>query len=524
MGILKKHLLFSVLFLSIFFINKTAFANDLNRGTSFQLKNIENFDNIIENLENSQYGIDFTAVIRNTPLNNYIKYDHNHIFRVNDNSLELLELSANNSKLLSSIELDNFNINNLYIKDNYLILVGDEIENSLTSIKLFNINNLDAPFIVKEFTITGNIVHIKFSGDLMTVFSKHKPYEETYLDLSFLPYYSVDGKQTFFNVNNIYSLPSESNENNYLCGITVSLEDDIIISDAKAIWGVGQSIYSDDHFIYLASSVNNTTQVLKLSIDTKLFLNNYKVILPGNMTFYDALNIQNNSLKLITTLKTSEEVSFAIYLLDDSLNIQDTYFTSKNSIIDNFYFIDDNLFVKYYASSSNYLTQYASFSFNNNRISINDVTKIITGDMYYTDDYIYSLVITPGESSLLTMYIYNWDYNLIDKVNLSTKDAYGLKGLMYYDENNKVLALPMTLKSDHYKEHLLIYKQNAVGKFEVGLITTFDNGDTYNDDNYIDQISEYMTMDEDYLYTISHNFINVYDLKTNTLINRNPLD
>ncbi|WBW98678.1 beta-propeller domain-containing protein [Oceanirhabdus sp. W0125-5] len=527
--------LFLILFLSIFYVNKTTYAADLNQGTSFQLNNIENFDNIIHSMDNSENSISWSAIITNSYFNDYVKYGDNHIFRVKDNTIELLELSAANSKLLTQIKLDNFNIHDLYIRDNYLIVLGDQLKelntssspfittDSITSIKIFNIDILESPSLVKEFSLSGNLMHIKFSGDLMMIFSKHTPYKETYLDLSFLPYYSIDGEQTFYNINNIYSLPSEVDEKNYLCGITVSLKDDITLCDAKTIWGVGDSIYSDDNFIYLTSSNNNKTQVYKLSIDEKLFLDNYSIEVPGNITFYDALNIENNSLKLITTLKNNDQSSFAMYLLDDTLNILDTYFVNKYAVIDRFYFLDNNLFVKYYSSLDGCKGEYASFSFDNSEISVRDATNIITGDMYYTHDYIFALNIIPGESTLFTMNIYDWDYNLISKANLSTKDAYGIKGLMYYDEENKVLALPMTLKSKDYKEHLLIYKQNDKGDFDVNLITTFNDEKDSDNGNYIDQISEFITLQGDFLYTISPDFINVYDLKNNTLVTRKPL-
>ncbi|MCM1990280.1 beta-propeller domain-containing protein [Oceanirhabdus seepicola] len=536
-----KYLLFITLFSSFFLINKTASAYDLNVQSKFKLENINSFENLknfedfMQSLDNYEHGVNSIDNLKNTKFNEYAEYDESHIFRIKGNAVEFIDLSPNNSKVITNIRLTNFNIHNLYIKDDYLIVAGDYLNTSaelsspfgvndpVTTIKIFDITILEMPIFLKEFSLSGNLVHLTFSEDSMKIFSKFKPYNEASSEFDFWPYYFIDEKKYFFNENNIYSAPYESTEKNYLCGVSISLKDDISLSDTKAIWGVGQSVYSDDDFIYLSSSKNNQTQIIKLSIGEELFLDNFKAIMPGSLTFYDALNIENNCLKLITTLKLSDKDTFAIYLLDDNLIVQDIYFTNKESTIEKFDFVDDNLFIKYNTSSNNYSSEWVSLYFKDNKISVKNNHKIISGELYYTEDYIYELNITSDKKTFFNMNIYDLEYNLITTLDLTTNNSYGTNGIMFYDKENKLLALPITLKTDKFSEYLLTYKQNDSRDFTVNLISNFDTQLPTNNSNYIDQISEYITINGDYLYTISPNFINVYDLKSNTLITRNKL-
>ncbi len=536
-----KYLLFITLFSSFFLINKTASAYDINAKSKFKLENINSFENIknfedfMQGLDNYEYDGNFIDNLKNTKFNKYTKYDESHICRIKENVVEFIDLSPDSSMVISDIKLVDFNIQNLYIKDNYLIVAGDYLNTSaelkspfgvndpVTTIKIFDITILEIPVFLKEFSLSGNLVHLAFSEDSIKIFSKFKPYNETSVGFNFWPYYFINDKKYFFNENNIYSAPYESTEKNYLCGVSISLKDDISLSDTKAIWGVGQSVYSDDDFIYLSSSRNNQTQIIKLSIGEELFLNNFKAIMPGSLTFYDGLNIENHCLKLITTLKLSEKDTFAIYLLDDNLIVQDIYFINKESTIEKFDFVDDNLFLKYNTPSNNYSSEWVSLYFKDNKISVKNNPKIISGELCYTEDYIYALNITSDKKSFFNMDIYDLDYNLISTLDLSTNNFYGSKGLMFYDNKNEVLALPITLKTNQFNECLLTIKQNESGEFTVNLITNFDIETSSINSNYIDQISEYITINGDYLYTISPNFINVYDLKNNTLINIKPL-
>jgi len=210
---LYKYLSITLLIILFAFNGKSSYAlmsNDTLIKNYFKLDKVNSFDSIIESLDTYD-NMSLIPIINNYSSNNYIEFGEKYIFRIKDNSLQLIELTPTDSKVINTITLNNMYVQNLYLMNNYLIVAGDELNNfsainspfnilsSTTSIKILNIEDLSNIETVKDISISGNLVEVILSDNHLTVFSKYKPYNNTLNELGFLPYYFEDNKKSYFN-------------------------------------------------------------------------------------------------------------------------------------------------------------------------------------------------------------------------------------------------------------------------------------------------------------------------------------
>lgn len=285
-----------------------------------------------------------------------VKTDGKHLFILNGQKIQIVDIQSKEMKALSTIRLDDDQyISELYVKDDRLIIVytkseyeeGDNEYNGIykqyTSALTYDISNPEKPKDLGEITQSGNFYTMRQVGDYVYLFSNfYADVQAARKDTgAYIP--EINGK--ILDSGNIL-LPPYARGNQYTVVSSFSLKDPDKKTDSKAVFGSAGLIYVSNDNIYVCEAYYDSkdSDVTQTCI-RKVAYKDGKLEAVGQTridgTLNDSFSIDEykGNLRLVTTVSSTGGGAFPIVIMDDVAKIGDMASKDSNTL----YILDENL-------------------------------------------------------------------------------------------------------------------------------------------------------------------------------------
>lgn len=306
------------------------------------------------------------AQVENVDESDIVKVDGNYIYYVTNNKIVILDAqNAENSSKIAEIsyeEENKFNPREIYVKNNKLIVIGNETGNYTATCKvyteestydvagnpdfktgmiLYDISNKKEPKEIRRVMVQGNYMSSRMIGD--NIYFVANQYLYTYAiarnelkDLNendYKPKYldtAVSEEEKYIDYDGIYSLDSE--DTNYLILAGLNLENNEE-ADIKTFLGAGQYVYASEKNMYIATNKQNygegdellggTTHILKFSLENGKFIFKAKADIEGQVNNQFSMDENEEYFRIATTSgniwNINENTKNNLYVLNDKL-------------------------------------------------------------------------------------------------------------------------------------------------------------------------------------------------------------
>ncbi len=301
-----------------------------------------------------------------------VKTDGDYIYYVTNNTIYIVK--ANDLKLESKLDFsmsDDENAryypNELFIKDNKLIVIGNFIkypeenplQNNLKSrIVQSNINTTKAyiydiedklnPKELRQVDIDGNYDTSRVVGNTLYLIStKYMYYNPDMKDSDILPlYYDTTSSKEYKNIdckNIVYNENSNDNTYKIIGAVDIEKNEEILV---ESFLGYGSTIYCSENNLYITSpiynnentQVLNSTEIYKFNISSGGLKYSCKTTINGDINNQFSLDEYDGNLRVATTVTIEEEP--AKVSNDNGYEVVEIGKTTTNNIL---YVLDENL-------------------------------------------------------------------------------------------------------------------------------------------------------------------------------------
>lgn len=555
----KKLFILLIIMFCLSFVKVSAYEDSEGIFLKFQ-----SHDGVLEKLRNKNNNETITTTVNSIKLQKDQVNNNNHLFRIMKNNIEVISLDVqNNMRKINTITCEEFSPNEIFLKDNYLVIIGTYVINNIdnkdetnrlvqeevkskikspycnylcTKIKIYNIENITNPQLTKETDILGSYAGSIIKDNYLYIISNYYVNSVNIEKGSnILP--KVKDKSYNMNLENvemnrIYGVDLFNNPV-YLNILSFNFEEIESEVDISSYMGLGENIYLSKDNLYTVINVENKCVVYKFYFENGHINSVNKAHIPGHMLSYTSLDEYNGMLRLATKLDDENNTLGGIYLLDDNLNVKDVYFKdSKYESIKYFRFIDDKVFIEFENCWEKLYVLDLS-----NKESIRELGYVecmsLDNFFYKNGTELICLGHENNEESNLVMNIYDLN-NMFgefkkDSVIIGNKASYtqilSNSSNFLIDEDKKISAFPVSIMNSTEKndigesvfEGVYIYGVNDKGKLQFkGEIPFFQHSN-------VETVCEYAVTNMfnigNIIYTVSDKMIYAYDINDFKLIN-----
>jgi len=505
-----------------------------------------------------------------------VKQDKDYIYALRDNSLQIIKTGRNQLEVKHNLSENGFFPNQLFIREDKLILIGPEhstkvktyeennrivtlpvYKNDALMVKVYDKSDLDnkAPTLIKSFGVEGHLIAARLVEDYVyIVANQHHAYSE-----SFMPQVLEGGVDDTLNAvditfENVAYLPGHVSHNIlYTMGIDLNnLSLDGL--DVDTYIGGGSTIYADRDSLYIAMHANSSmwwgnwedrTDIFSFDLDSGSIDFKAKGSVPGTILNQFSMDEYDKHFRITTTSwgtsnKTGEHTSLNnLFILDDSLKqVGSVEELAPGERIYSTRMMGDKVYMVTYRQVDPF---YVIDTFNPREPQVLGYLKI-PGYSSYLHPYDEKTIIGIGMETIdkgdrvvndgvkISLFDVSDFNNPIekDKVILgnggsSTDVSYDHKAFLFNKEKN-ILAIPARISSGDYtdeSQNAFIFSFTKQGMLDFRGRISHVNADS-NNKHYYDHskgITRILYNGND-LYTLSNNHLQLNDFDTLNFIDQ----
>lgn len=287
-----------------------------------------------------------------------IKNDGKYIYATNENKINIVETNNSNMKLISTISTDNDYIDEIYINENFLVVIGNKLDtsernksnkepiygslhnNTIISTSVYDISNKNKVSLINTVTSTGNYSSSRLVDGYLYMFSNFYVNDINDKDIKkdYVPY--LNDKAIPYGC---ILVPSSPNSTSYVVITSLKISNPKDFTDKKAIIASSNNFYVSDKNIYIYSSlwnkketISKETEIIKFSYDNGSITAKASNTIKGTLNNSFSMDEYNNNLRLVSTIETFGYVKDNMIT---SFDISPSNVPRKNSL----YILDENL-------------------------------------------------------------------------------------------------------------------------------------------------------------------------------------
>lgn len=275
-----------------------------------------------------------------------VKNDDRYIYSISSssNSLHIVDTYSGTKKMksLAAINFKDFIPHNMFIKDNQLIVLGNEKNMNYTGrnwgisdkaliytggdteVLIYNIQDKKKPKLLKTFSVSGQYRDARLINNEIYIVSNKEISNIKYNEKEVTPFYSdssLKEKTKAIAYKDIIYDPKEVYPD-YVIISSINLANMNSEAKVKAFLGKCDTIYCSSSNIYAASSTDgNNTSIykFKLSGDRTDFIG--KAELQGSLINQFSMDEYNGALRVAVTRygDAAEDMSNSLYVLDENM-------------------------------------------------------------------------------------------------------------------------------------------------------------------------------------------------------------
>lgn len=305
-------------------------------------------ESIMNDVAKNELANDATSSKTNTQAQNVdesdiVKVDGKYIYYIANKKIVIIDAqNAENSAKIAEINYEKFSPRELYVKENKLIVIGNESENYTQTCKtlvedvarydiaqdpdfktgmiLYDISNIKEPKEIRRVMVRGSYIssrmienNIYFVANqyLYTspiIRSEIKDLNENY----YKPKYedtAISQEEKCIDYNRIYCLDG-TNDTSYLvlAGLNIETNEE---ADIKTFLGAGQHVYSSEKNMYIATNkekygegyeaLGGTTHILKFGLQNGKFIFKAQADVEGQVNNQFSMDESGDTFRIATT-------------------------------------------------------------------------------------------------------------------------------------------------------------------------------------------------------------------------------
>jgi inhibitor of cysteine peptidase len=182
-----------------------------------------------------------------------VKTDGTHLFVANTNAVTIINAyPPNATSVLSTITLQNSNIQGIEIAQNRLLVVNERNTNaSYVDLLLYNTTNLYSPKLMENESITGNYVAARLVGDYLYAIIQEPSYVFNSGNATgLMPLVTLNGETTTLPPSSVYYTPTNAQISFYTMVVSLSLSTGKE-STISVLTGPSSTVYVSTQNIYV---------------------------------------------------------------------------------------------------------------------------------------------------------------------------------------------------------------------------------------------------------------------------------
>jgi len=340
---------------------KTKYKSNENIGYNYSYDGIINDVAKAENTTESLKSETNTQV-QNVDESDIVKVDNKYIYYVSDKKVVIIDAqNAENSSKIAEINFEQFNPREIYVKNNKLIVIGNEMINYYTSSNvsniarydidsisgfktgmiLYDISNIKQPKEIRRVMIQGSYIssrmienNIYFVANQYLYTSQiarneikdlnEEDYKPKYQDTA------INQEEKSIDYNNIYCLDGQEASYLMLAGLNIESEEQ---ADIKTFLGAGQYIYASEQNMYIAINkqeygegyelLGGTTHILKFGLEDGKFVFKAEADVKGQVNNQFSMDENGENFRIATTSgniwNITNDTKNNLYVLNDNL-------------------------------------------------------------------------------------------------------------------------------------------------------------------------------------------------------------
>lgn len=300
--------------------------------------------------------------VKNVEESDIVKVQDNYIYYISDQKIIIIDASnAETSSKIAEIKYEGFNPREIYVKNNQLIVIGNEFEeyvatcklytesladvvvpaNYKTGIILYDISNINEPKETRRVMVQGSYVSSRMiENNIYFVANQHfytseiarKEIQDLNED-DYKPKYqdtAITDEEKCINFDRIYRLDSQ--ETNYLILVGVNIESNEE-ADIKTFLGAGQYVYASEKNMYIATNkqqygkgyelLGGTTHILKFGLQEGKFVYKEDANIEGQVNNQFSMDENGEYFRIATTSgnlwNITKDTKNNLYVLDENL-------------------------------------------------------------------------------------------------------------------------------------------------------------------------------------------------------------
>jgi len=504
--------------------------------------------------------------VENVDESDIVKVEGNYIYYVSEKKIVIIDAqNGESSSKIAEIKYEGFNPREIYVRNNKLIVIGNEIEDYLETCKvstecisicdvarpanyksgiiIYDISNIKEPKEIRKVMVQGNYISSRMiENNIYFVANQHlytsaiarcelkdlneDDYKPRYEDTA------ISEEEKYIDYNRIYSLDSQDTSYLMLAGLNIESEEE---ADIKTFLGAGQYVYASDKNMYIATNkqeygagyelVGGTTHILKFGLENGKFIFKADADIQGQVNNQFSMDENGEYFRIATTSgnlwNITKETKNNLYVLNDKLEevgkiigfAPDEKIYSVRYVEDKAFVVTfkqtDPLFVIDLSNSTNpqilgelKLPGYSTY------LHPYDETHVI-GFGYETKET-RTGVTTDGLKMVMFDISDFTNPQVLFKVNIGNKYTsseflYNHKALLYSKEKN-IIAFPINSYRDGYSKAIIYEIDIEKGFIQKGEIAN-------NINEYLKQVERIVFVNDCY-YTLSKKLVKVANMET----------
>lgn len=496
-----------------------------------------------------------------------VKTDGKFIYIINNNKISIINPNPEEVKIISEITLgeDEKDIAEIFLADNKLIVVGNkygfyvdkkpmyskkkdntthfrhtyDINVETSFVKIYDLENINAPKIIKDYTfdgyyVSGRTIEDNFYMVTSKTIGNHIYYDykdKSGFDNNISPCF-IDNEtmnKTTINYNQIKYFPGNI-EPNYIVTIGIDLTDIEEIPDVNAYLGKTRNIYVSENYLYTSFYKDRETIIYQFKLEDGKITESGKGKVNGSILNQFSMDEHNNHFRIATTSNdwSSSKSGNNVYILDNSMNtVGRLENIAKGEKIYSTRFMGDKLYMvtfkqidPFFVIDTSDVTKpevlgYLKIPGFSKYLHMIDETHVLgfgqeTHEGKYgarTDGFKISLFDVTDVNNPIEK-----DKTVIGEAGTSSELLYNHKALMYLNKDN-MMAFPIQIVEDyqHTFKGAYVYNINNHSLELKGALTQFDSPSEFKVYYPDKNITRILFIDK-YLYTISENAVFIHDV------------
>ena len=504
--------------------------------------------------------------VQNVDESDIVKVDNRYIYYVSDGKIVIIDAQngATSSKI-AEIKYEEFNPREIYVKNNKLIVIGNEYGHYTATCKvgtesiatydlagpanhksgmiLYDISNINEPKEIRRVMVQGSYISSRMiKNNIYFVANQHlytsviarselkdlneEDYKPKYQDTA------ISEEEKCIDYNRIYSLDSQDTSYLMLAGLNIESDEE---ADIKTFLGAGQYVYASDKNMYIAVNkqkygegyelLGGTTHLLKFGLEDGKFAFKANTDVEGQVNNQFSMDENGEFFRIATTSgnlwNITQDTKNNLYVLNDNLEevgkitgfAPDEKIYSVRYVEEKAYVVTfkqtDPLFVIDLSNPSNpqilgelKLPGYSTY------LHPYDETHLI-GFGYETKET-RSGVTTEGLKMVMFDISDFTNPQVLFKVNIgdrytSSELLYNHKALLYSKEKN-IIAFPLNSYRNGYSKAVIYEIDLEKGFIQKGEIAN-------NANEYLKQVERIVFVNDCY-YTLSKKLVKATDMES----------